>query len=137
MSEKLLKSLAIEGNVVVTIVWSKAAKNNVMVIPRKTKTRRMRVKGTLGPKSWKAGASGVAVCVGGDAAGAASRSVEELVWVFSAIVSSISASPLKFVCTTVEWDRLSVSSESMVVYELKAGTKKSGERKRRKRQEEN
>jgi len=127
MSAKLLKSFAIEGSVVVTIVWSKAAKNRVMVIPRKTKTRRMRVKGTLGPKSWNVGASGAVACVGGDAAGAASRSVEELDSVFSASVSSKSASPLKLVCTTVECDWLSISSEFMTVCHLKMGTKKSGE----------
>ena len=102
MSEKLLKSFAIEGNVVVTMVWSSAAKNKVMVIPRKTKTRRIGVKGTLGPKSVNAGATGA---VGGSGGGvktvAASRSVEDDDSGFSETTKSASTTS-RLVCTLVE-----------------------------------
>lgn len=70
MSEKLLKSLATEGRVVVTMVWSRAARNNVTVMPRKTRKRRIGVNGVLGPKS-----CGACCPCGGEGGEAASRSL--------------------------------------------------------------
>lgn len=49
ISEKLLKSLEIDGKAVVTIDWSNAARNKTMRIPRKTTIWRLLDMGLLGP----------------------------------------------------------------------------------------